>query len=150
MCPILYKRAKPKGSISVLISEHFDGEIISKTISLFGFKSIRGSSSKNGAKALISSLKILKRDEDIAITPDGPRGPFRSVAQGVVLISQKSKTPIVPFRIRASNYWQLKSWDRFTIPKPFSRVDFHILEPFFLDDMSLDEGSKMIKERMEF
>ena len=135
----------------VLISEHFDGELISKVVHSFGIDSIRGSSSKGGAKALLSCVKKLSENNTlIAITPDGPRGPYHSVADGIVFLAQKSNKPIVVCRIFFSRSWQMKSWDKFKIPKPFSKITYVLSEPIFLTkEMDLESAKKQIQNAME-
>ncbi|MFW6308353.1 MAG: lysophospholipid acyltransferase family protein [Campylobacterales bacterium] len=147
MQPLLYRKMK-KPKISVMISEHFDGEIIAKTIGYFGFETLRGSSSKGATRLLIQSIKKLKCGYEVAITPDGPRGPRHSVADGIIALAQKTKKPIVVFRSRPTKSWRLKSWDRFEIPKPFGTIEFFAQEPFFVHDMEFEEAREYIKKRM--
>lgn len=148
MQPFNYQKLKPKGKVSAMISEHKDGESITKTVEYLGIHSIRGSSSKGGAKALIGAIKELKRGDDIAITPDGPRGPRHSVADGIVAISQKTKSKILLFNCKPSNYWQFNSWDKFIVPKPFGTIDFYISEPLDIQNMSFDEAKQVIQEKL--
>lgn len=148
MQPFLYHKIRPSHKIAVMISEHFDGELIARAIEHFGFESIRGSSKKGGARVLISAMKRLKDGYDIAITPDGPRGPRHSVAGGIVALSQKTGAKIVPFNYRADSFWQLGSWDRFVIPKPFTTLHFFVGEPFDVNGMSEEEAKAFIKKRM--
>ena len=148
MQPFLYRKARPKRRAWVMISEHFDGELIARVISFFGFGAVRGSPKKGGAKALIAALRKLKEGDDIAITPDGPRGPIYSVAPGIVAMARKSGAPIVPFAFKTERFWRLKSWDRFVIPKPFSTIDFYIGEPIDIDGMSDEEAKAFIKDQM--
>ncbi len=131
-----------------MISEHFDGEIIAKIISFFGFSSIRGSSSKGGARVLIEAIKTAKSGEDIAITPDGPRGPRHSVADGIVALSQKTGAKIVVFNYQASKFWQLKSWDRFVIPKPFSKISFFADKVLDISGLETKKAKELIREQM--
>lgn len=147
MQPFLYKKIRKKRDISVMISEHFDGEIISKLINLFKFNSIRGSSKRGGVKALAKALRAIKT-QDIAITPDGPRGPMHSVADGVVAISKKSKAKVVLFNIKVDRYWRLNSWDKFIIPKPFSNIEFFVSEPISLSELDSESAKNYIKERL--
>ncbi|TLD88152.1 lysophospholipid acyltransferase family protein [Helicobacter sp. MIT 05-5294] len=135
--------------VSVLISQHFDGELISRTIRYFGIDSLRGSSSKGGIRALLEAIRKIQNQEYIAITPDGPSGPYHSVADGIVLLSQKSKTPIVVSRILYQNAWEFKSWDRFKIPKPFSKVLCVIKEPLEIESLELEEAKNLIQSKME-
>jgi lysophospholipid acyltransferase (LPLAT)-like uncharacterized protein len=134
--------------IDTMISAHFDGELIAKIVDLYKGGSIRGSSTKGAIKALKSSFKSIAKNRDLAITPDGPKGPRHSVADGIVLISKKKNVPIVTLNCRPTSYWQLKSWDKFIIPKPFSRLDIFIGEPFYLNDLTTQESKKLIKERL--
>jgi lysophospholipid acyltransferase (LPLAT)-like uncharacterized protein len=122
--------------------------MIAKIAKLFNCGSIRGSSSKGAAKVLINTLKELKIGNDIAITPDGPRGPRYSIADGIVAISQKSGKNIRCFNAIPSRYWQFKSWDKFVLPKPFGKIDFYISEPFSVQNLSLDEAKELIKSKM--
>lgn len=134
---------------SVLISQHFDGDLISRTIRFFGIDSLRGSSSKGGIRVLLNAVKKIESQEYIVITPDGPRGPYHSVADGIVFLAQKSKTPIVISRVIYQSAWEFKSWDRFKIPKPFSKVHCIIKEPLNIESLKLDEAKILIKTKME-
>ena len=148
MQPYLYKKIRKNHKIAVMISEHFDGEIIAKTIKSFGLSSIRGSSKKGAAKVLLQAIRKLKEGYDIAITPDGPRGPRHSVAEGIVAISKKVDVFIVPFHYEALKYWQLNSWDKFIIPKPFSKLTFVVGEPFKVKTKESEDAKEYIKNRM--
>jgi len=134
--------------IDTMISAHFDGELIAKVVSLYKGGSIRGSSTRGAIKALKSSFKSIAKNRDLAITPDGPKGPRHSVADGIVLISKKKNVPIVTLNCKPSSYWQMKSWDKFVIPKPFSTLDIFVGEPFYLGDLTTEESKKLIKERL--
>ncbi|MFK2823197.1 lysophospholipid acyltransferase family protein [Arcobacter sp. YIC-80] len=148
MQPFNYQKLRPKSFAKAIISEHKDGEAITKTVEYLGIGSIRGSSSKGGAKVLISTIKELKNGKDIAITPDGPRGPRFSVADGIVAISKKSKARICVFNCKPSKYWQLNSWDKFIIPKPFGTIEFFIQEPFDISHLDMEEAKALIHEKM--
>lgn len=148
MQPFNYNALKLNKPLKAIISQHSDGEAIAKVMNYLGVESISGSSSKGGAKALISAIKEIKKGSNIAITPDGPRGPIYSVADGVVAISQKTKAKILPFSSIPSKYWQFNSWDKFILPKPFGRIDFYIGEPFTLQDLSMTEAKKLVKCHM--
>lgn len=134
---------------SVLISQHFDGDLISGTIKFFGIDSLRGSSSKGGIRVLLNAVKKMESREYVAITPDGPRGPYHNVADGIVFLAQKSRTPIVISRVIYQSAWEFKSWDRFKIPKPFSKVHCIIKEPLNIESLKLDEAKILIKAKME-
>ena len=149
MQPFNYQNFRPKGTVKGMISEHRDGEAIRKTVEFLGIGSVSGSSTRGGVKALIGAIKSIKQGIDIAITPDGPRGPIYSVADGVVVISQKTKVKILPFSSVPSKYWQIKSWDKFIIPKPFGKIDFYIGEPIDVIGMELEEAKALVLSRMQ-
>lgn len=119
MLPILWAHRQPTG---VLISEHRDGEIIARIVNAFGFFGVRGSSSRGGARALLASVQALRAGADIAITPDGPRGPRHSFAPGALIVAFRAQVKVVPIVASVNRVWRLKSWDGFEIPKPFARV----------------------------
>ncbi|AXH13289.1 lysophospholipid acyltransferase family protein [Halarcobacter bivalviorum] len=148
MQPFNYRKLKLNGKVSALISQHKDGEAITRTVEYLGIHSIRGSSSKGGAKALISAIKEIKAKNDVAITPDGPRGPRHSVADGIVAISKKTNARILIFNYKATKYWQFNSWDKFVLPKPFGTLEFFIQEPLDISNMEMEEAKELIKEKM--
>jgi len=144
-----YLEIRKNSEIDSMISEHSDGEIIARVIKLFGGGVIRGSSTRGGIKALKGAFESIKRGRDIGITPDGPRGPRHSVAEGIVLISKKKKIPIVTLNCKPSSYWQFNSWDKFVVPKPFSTLNFYVGEPFYIDEsMEMEEAKEMIQKRL--
>ena len=147
--PFLFQKYAHNKKVWVLISKHFDGEIISNTVRYFGIGALRGSSSKGGTRALYYAVKKIENKECVAITPDGPRGPYHSVADGVVLLAQKANIPVVISRIFFSNAWELDSWDKFKIPKPFSRVIFVVKEPIALKSSGVKEAKALVKAKME-
>ena len=108
--------------VTVLISEHRDGEIVARAAESLGYGLIRGSTTRGGGRALISLVRELRAGHEIAITPDGPRGPARKFAPGALVAAQRSDAFILPVAVSANRSWRLKSWDRFMIPKPFARV----------------------------
>ncbi len=109
-------------SVAVLISEHRDGELVARAASSLGFRLIRGSTTRGADRALISIVRELQAGREVAITPDGPRGPATKFAPGALIAAQRSDSFIVPTVAVADRAWRLKSWDRFMIPKPFARV----------------------------
>ncbi len=149
MNPFIYRAYMADMPAALMISEHFDGELIARTASFFGFGFIRGSSNRGAIKALKESFRAVDRGITVAITPDGPRGPYHSVADGIVAIAQKKNLPVVVYRYRASRFWQMRSWDRFIVPKPFSRLDFYASEPFYVTGLEREEAKQKIKERLE-
>jgi lysophospholipid acyltransferase (LPLAT)-like uncharacterized protein len=108
--------------IAVIISEHSDGEIIARIVLALGFRTVRGSTSRGAARALLGACREVESGRDLAITVDGPRGPAHSVAPGSVVISQRTGAALIPVAMHVDRAWRLKSWDRFQIPKPFARI----------------------------
>ena len=121
--PVAHSRVTPDRPAVVLTSPSKDGAILADAMARFGVGSVRGSSSRRGGVAIRELIGALKEGSDIGITPDGPRGPVYKLAQGVVKLAQLTGAPVMPVHIHYSRYWELKSWDRFRIPKPFSRVE---------------------------
>lgn len=112
--------------IRALISTHSDGEIIARIVESIGYQTARGSSSRDGTRALRDLIGALRDKKTIAVTPDGPRGPRHVFAAGVLMATERTGSPIILGRAVASRAWVMRSWDRFVIPKPFARVDlFH-------------------------
>jgi lysophospholipid acyltransferase (LPLAT)-like uncharacterized protein len=125
MIPFIY----PGKRMHVLIGTHRDGQLIADVMKCFGFGFVRGSSSKGGTAALREMSRLLSDGNDLAITPDGPRGPAEIAKIGVALSAKVSGKPVVPVAFSSSSSWRGTSWDRMLIPKPFSRGVFVIGEP---------------------
>jgi len=123
-------------NVKVLISQHRDGEYIAQIVQRLGYGVARGSTTRGGAKALLRMIKQIKKESiSLAITPDGPKGP-RFVAQsGAILLGQKTQYPIIPVMIYLEKYWELPSWDRFCIPKPFSKARIFYGKPILVPSM---------------
>jgi len=145
MIPYAYTHYKKTPKVKLVISEHFDGNLITKTLNKFGFETIRGSSTRGGVKALIESIKSLKDGYDLGITPDGPKGPRHIVHDGIVVMAQKAKVRIVLVEIKPTLYWQIPSWDKFIIPKPFGEIHYYISDFIDVSDMSLEDAKDTIK-----
>lgn len=108
--------------IAILISEHGDGEIIARIAHSLGHATVRGSSSRGAARALLAFTRTLEEGRDVAITPDGPRGPAGEFAPGALAAAQRSGAAIIPLGLHVQSAWRLRSWDRFVIPKPFTKA----------------------------
>lgn len=135
-----------KRRAKVIISDHKDGEIITRVISHFGIGAIRGSSFKGGARALMGAIKEIKNGTDVIITPDGPRGPLHSVADGAVILAQRLNLGIYALNYEASSFWKFHSWDEMVLPKPFSRINYSLSAPLNLEGLSLDAGKEAIRQ----
>ena len=135
-----------KRRAKVIISDHKDGEIITRVISHFGIGAIRGSSFKGGARALMGAIKEIKSGTDVIITPDGPRGPLHSVADGAVILAQRLNLDIYALNYEASSFWKFRSWDEMVLPKPFSRINYSLSAPLNLTGLDLDAGKEAIRQ----
>lgn len=148
MMPYLYYQFRKHPNANVLISDHFDGRIIAAIMRYFRLGTLHGSSNRNAAKVLIAAMRTLKDGADIGITPDGPRGPRHEVADGIVVMAQKTGAKVIVYSCVPSRYWQLGSWDRFTIPKPFCTMDFFASEPIDLGGLALDAAKDVVQSKL--
>lgn len=138
--------------IVVLVSEHGDGEIIARAISNLGYGLVRGSTTRGGAKALKTMIKRFEQPGIIVITPDGPKGPYRKLKIGVVILSQRTGVPILPMSAYTSSPTHLKSWDRFHLVKPFERCVLFYGKPIYIDKElngdELEEKRKYVEQEL--
>ena len=146
MLPYLYKNYRKTPYAKVLISPHFDGELISRTIKYFGLGTLAGSSDKSAARVLIQAIKTIKEGYDIGITPDGPKGPRHEVADGIIIMAQKTKAKIVLVEIKPTKFWQFNSWDKFIVPKPFGTINFYATSEMDISGLELEEARTMLKK----
>jgi lysophospholipid acyltransferase (LPLAT)-like uncharacterized protein len=114
----------------VLISEHADGELMSQLIQHLGLGTVRGSTTRGGVKAVRRILDL--PEAHLGITPDGPRGPRRRVQPGLVFLSSRLGMPIVPAGFGLQQPWRLKTWDRFALPRPFTRARCVTCDPILV------------------
>ncbi|KIM09342.1 MAG: hypothetical protein KU28_01585 [Sulfurovum sp. PC08-66] len=142
------KTLSPKRPIAIIASEHKDGALIARAMNYFGIQTIAGSSSRGAAKALRNALQFLGAGGHVMITPDGPRGPRHSVANGTIIMAQKERIPILIHQCIPNRYWRINSWDQFIIPKPFCTLEFFIQEPLNLVDLPLEDAKKILHERL--
>ena len=147
MSPQAYRYFHKKQSASGIISRHFDGEMIARVLTYFSIAPLRGSSSRGAKQVLLEAFRALKKGDDLLVTPDGPRGPRHSISDGAIGLAQKAKAPVLTVNYIPTSYWQLGSWDRFVIPKPFSTIDFY-LENVSLEGMNMDEARNFLREKM--
>ena len=104
---------------AAVVSASRDGQYIADLISMYGIRSIRGSSSRRGTNALLESVRLMKDEGlNVVFTPDGPRGPRYQMKPGPVMLASLTGAAVCPLSINASRYWSVKSWDGFQIPKP--------------------------------
>lgn len=111
-----------QSNIAVLISKHADGQLLGSLITSFGMGMVAGSTNRGGIEAVRKLTRDPNARKHLAITPDGPRGPRRVVQPGVVYIASRAGMKIVPVGVGYRNPWRTASWDRFAVPKPFTRA----------------------------
>ncbi|MFA7343052.1 MAG: lysophospholipid acyltransferase family protein [Terrimicrobiaceae bacterium] len=143
----------PRRGVTVLTSPSKDGEILSRFVGAFGMGSVRGSSSRRGSRALLELVRVIRAGGDIAITPDGPRGPRYSLGPGVILLAQTTGTPIVPMHASFSRCFRMKTWDGFIIPLPFSTISVTVAEriniPKNLGEEEFEQARKNLEDNLK-
>jgi lysophospholipid acyltransferase (LPLAT)-like uncharacterized protein len=140
-------------NLAVMTSRSTDGEYIARVIQKFGFFAIRGSSSRGGSQALLEMRTLIHNNGTAVFTIDGPRGPRYVAKRGPVLLASMTGVPIIPFYVAVKHAWVLNSWDRFVIPKPFTRIHTHFSEMIFvpsnLDDAGIEEHRLRMQAGLE-
>ncbi len=133
----------------VIISQSRDGEMQNTIFTRLGFKTIRGSTGRGGARAAVESIRVLREGGTMAITPDGPRGPSGVVQGGVVLMAQRSGARMIPVGVSARPRILFKSWDRYLIPWPFARGCLIAGEPITLPKDASEEEVEAARLKLE-
>jgi len=105
-----------------MASRSRDGELVARFVPRFGFKTVRGSTTRGGSDALRRLARLLRWGQEVAVVPDGPLGPRGVVQSGVIALARITGVPILPLAFSAFPAWRLRSWDEFLIPKPFARA----------------------------
>ncbi|MFH2012917.1 MAG: lysophospholipid acyltransferase family protein [Pseudomonadota bacterium] len=151
MIPVLYMYYKER-RVYGLMSNHSDGEIISRSTQLLGYETIRGSTNKGGFSALRRMLRVLKDGSDLVLAPDGPNGPRYKVQRGIIDLSRLSGVPIIPIAFSSSKRKIFNSWDAFLLPLPFSKGIFVWGEPVYIDNKNdeeyLENKRMLLEERL--
>jgi len=146
MMPLSYpfKRLDANGErrgVAILSSDSKDGEISAAIWRHLGIHAVRGTASHGGgAQGLVKMIQVVRQGWDLGITPDGPRGPRFEVKPGAIAVARKTRAWIVPVTVAYSNAWELKTWDKMLIPKPFSKVAVLYGEPYRAPEQMEDEA----------
>lgn len=111
-----------KSNAVILISQSFDGELITRILKMFGFDAVRGSSSRNSREGLLGLKHVVETGRTAIFTADGPRGPIYQTKMGPIKLAQTTGAPIGAFHLLPERAWVMNSWDRFLVPKPFTRI----------------------------
>ena len=137
----------------VLVSEHRDGDYLARLLHHFGFGTVRGSSTRGGVRGLKGLIRAARSGEDLAITPDGPRGPDRELKLGALTVARMTGFPLVPVGVGVTSAWRIRSWDGLLVPKPFSTVRVAYgpptLVPRNADQAKIDEVAVSLQGRLD-
>ncbi|MEA2725032.1 MAG: hypothetical protein QOH59_2803 [Gemmatimonadales bacterium] len=149
LLPLLWQHRNQ--GVAIVVSEARDGQYLSDLAASLGYRTVRGSSTRGGARALLGAVRELRASGAVAFTPDGPRGPRRELKPGVVAAAQRGGGVIVPIHAEADRAWRLHSWDRFVIPKPLARVSITYGRPFEVSEgeAGLAEGLARAAEGLD-
>jgi hypothetical protein len=135
--------------LAAMVSASRDGGFLAGVLQRFGVQPVRGSTSRRGPQALRELTTMAHRDFDIAITPDGPRGPVYVVQEGIIALAQLTGRPIIPVSYHANWKIRIKSWDLFQIPLPFSRVEIFFDPPMIIPRETTPEGREKLRLQLE-
>jgi lysophospholipid acyltransferase (LPLAT)-like uncharacterized protein len=139
-------------NVTVMVSRSRDGEYAARFINALGMKDVRGSSSHGGTDALNELKNRMKDDANGGMVLDGPLGPPRVAKIGTVILARMTGAPIVPIVWGADRCWELNSWDRFIIPKPFARISYHYGEPIWVPSSAggqeMEEYRRLLEDRL--
>lgn len=135
-------------NIGVLVSPSDDGGLAQRALRAFRYRVVRGSLSRGGARALREMHDLLAGGGQLVVTPDGPRGPRHGMNVGIAWLARSSGVPIVPVGLAVDRAWRLRSWDRFTIPKPFAKLCVVYGDPIVVDATASDGDLERIAARV--
>ncbi len=135
--------------IVVMTSQSFDGEYIARFIQRFGFGAARGSSTRGGTGAFVQMMREMRAGHPAGFMIDGPKGPRYVAKMGAVLLAKKTGNPVLPISLTARKLWEVKSWDRLQVPKPFTSVRVYIAPPIFVPAEVDDEGLQAKRNELQ-
>lgn len=144
----LVHRHRGEGVVA-LVSRHRDGEYIARVIRRGGFEAARGSSTRGGGEALRDLVRWTRKGHDIAITPDGPKGPARRLKPGALTLARITGLPLMPAAAAASRSWRAASWDRFVVPAPFARIHVRYAPPIHIPRDASEEKLEALRLHAE-
>ncbi len=122
------RRFRPERPLHCLVSSSKDGAWLTAFFNSVGLRAVRGSSSRGGREAVSALVAVLRAGHDAGITPDGPRGPLYVCKPGAVVVARRAAVPILLIGMTYEAAWRLRSWDKFYLPRPFSRVHLRLRE----------------------
>jgi lysophospholipid acyltransferase (LPLAT)-like uncharacterized protein len=145
---MLVHRRYPR-KLAALVSASKDGALLAAVLGTFGVEQVRGSTSRRGPQALLELANRAKLGYDLAVTPDGPRGPRYVVQEGVIALAQVTGLPIIPVTCNTRRKVCARSWDRFQIPLPFSRCELILNEPIFVPREACEARREELRLELE-
>jgi lysophospholipid acyltransferase (LPLAT)-like uncharacterized protein len=147
MMPIAWQGRGRK--LCIMNSQHRDGEIATRALARWGIRSVRGSATRGGAAGFLQLVNAYRNGYDLAVVPDGPRGPRYVVKRGVIHLARATGAPVFPVTYGATRKRQLHSWDRLMIPLPFSRVLYVAGEPLQVPPHATDDDLEGFRQELE-
>jgi hypothetical protein len=142
-------RNAPERRMAAMVSASRDGGLLTRILELFGVQPVRGSSSRRGPQALREMVSWGETGYDLAITPDGPRGPCYQVQEGVISTAQLTGLAIVPVSYHLNWKIRVKSWDRFQFPLPFARCEIIAAKPICVPREASDGDREALRKELE-
>ena len=143
------RQKQQKHQLAAIVSASKDGGVVARILEHFGVQPVRGSSSRRGPQALLELTTWAERGYDLAITPDGPRGPLYEIQSGALALAQLTSKPLVPVSYHLNWKICLRSWDRFQIPLPFGRVVMKFGEPFYIPREATEEERELLRHEFQ-
>jgi len=144
----IFRRYRQRRPIYGLVSASRDGAWLAAFFSLVGIRSVRGSSSRLGREAVTALVDVVRAGNDVGITPDGPRGPQYDFKAGALIVARRTRMPILLLGAAYESAWQLKSWDRFYLPKPFSRIRVYCAHVTADELTDRDQSAETLRARL--
>jgi len=144
---IPYRAYRNRG-VYIVISQHRDGEMISRIVEKGGYRPVRGSSTRGGMRAMKEMLDIMEKGAVVAFTPDGPRGPLHQFKDGPIYLAQTTGAPLYLIGVGFSRCWTARDWSRLKFPKPFSTAAIFISQPYEVPRELSDEEFAQWRERL--
>ena len=130
--------------IVVMSSQSYDSEYVARFIQRFGYGIVKGSSTRGGVGGLVGMIRVMRDGLPTGFTLDGPKGPRYVVKPGITLLAKKTNNPMLPFMVESKSFWQIGSWDKLHIPKPFSRAKVFVSNPIYV---SPDANEKELENK---
>lgn len=150
MMPFIYQYYFHKNRVAVIVSQSRDGELVERFLQRFHFKSIRGSSSRGGKLAMLKLMRIIHDGWNVALTPDGPRGPRYQVQDGIITLASVTGVPILPVSYASSLQFVFRgSWDHFRLPLPGARIKLVFGEPLLVGKRLKDRERSDFREELK-